>query len=214
LDDKNLKLKSIVPEYSSKNFLVNKLFWDRLSTSVALSGADKSKKILDMGAGAGHLIRLLIKKGVPPDNIYALDFNVNFLRLKKLYPGAHLSIGDLKNTGYSSGQFDVVFCLDVLEHIKDIEAALSELVRISKKGASLVVSIPKENFLYKVGRFLIKGRFSMESGPGSGKHYYTDKELVSILKRRFKLVRVKKLRVLGIFHFFTICKFRMRKGQK
>jgi len=98
-----------------------------------------------------------------------------------------------------------------LEHIEDINPAINEIKRIAKEGAMLIVSIPKENFFYKLGRFFIKGTFSMKSGPGSGKHYYTNRELINILSNNFYLVRMKKLRVLGVFNLFTIYAFKILK---
>jgi len=212
LDDKTLKLKRIVPEYNSKNVFVKKLFWDRLNTAITLSKATKNQKIVDIGAGPGSLINLLLKKGIHSDNIYALDFNKNIISLKKKYKKVHFQIADLQKTDYPSSQFDIVFCLDVLEHIKNINPAINEIKRIAKDGAMLIVSIPKENFFYKLGRFLIKGTFSMESGPGPGKHYYNSWKLINILSNNFHLVRMKKLRVLGVFNLFTIYAFKILKS--
>ncbi len=43
---------------------------------------------------------------------------------------------------YSSSSFDLVVCNEVLEHVYDLEAALSELVRILRPGGKLLVTVP------------------------------------------------------------------------
>jgi 2-polyprenyl-3-methyl-5-hydroxy-6-metoxy-1,4-benzoquinol methylase len=60
----------------------------------------------------------------------------------------------------SSGSFDLINALDVLEHVDDLSRTLSELLALLKPGGRLVVSGPTENILYQIGRKLAGPEFS------------------------------------------------------
>ncbi len=49
---------------------------------------------------------------------------------------------DLRNLTFSSSRFDLVLCLDVLEHVSDYRRALEELLRVTAPGGSLLLSVP------------------------------------------------------------------------
>ncbi len=44
---------------------------------------------------------------------------------------------------FADGFFDVVICSEVLEHIVDDKAAISELMRVLKPGGDLIVTVPR-----------------------------------------------------------------------
>lgn len=46
---------------------------------------------------------------------------------------------------FADGSFDLVVCTSVLEHVTDVHAALSEIVRVTRKGCKLWVEVP---FIY------------------------------------------------------------------
>jgi len=64
------------------------------------------------------------------------------------YASADLAAGrastsmDITRLGFRSGQFDVVLCCHVLEHIPDDRAALAEIKRMLKPGGRVVIQIP------------------------------------------------------------------------
>lgn len=51
-------------------------------------------------------------------------------------------IEDATALPFEDGSFDVVFCLEVLEHLFDPASALTEMKRVLRAGASLVVTVP------------------------------------------------------------------------
>lgn len=55
---------------------------------------------------------------------------------------------------FRSGSFDVVVCLEAIEHLLDPEALLEEIVRILAPGGSLVLSTPRLDALLVVGHLL------------------------------------------------------------
>jgi len=53
------------------------------------------------------------------------------------------SVADMLNLPFKDNYFDLVVCSEVLEHIHDHKAAVSETVRVLKPGKDLVVSVPR-----------------------------------------------------------------------
>ena len=58
--------------------------------------------------------------------------------------------------------FDVVSTIEVLEHVRDVDMAMSEIVRVLKPGGALLVSVPNRYFpfethLVKFGRRQVAG---------------------------------------------------------
>jgi SAM-dependent methyltransferase len=61
----------------------------------------------------------------------------------KLREGGGLAqIGVISRLPFRDGVFDLVAALDVLEHVDDDEAALSELARVSAPGSTILLSAP------------------------------------------------------------------------
>jgi SAM-dependent methyltransferase len=56
--------------------------------------------------------------------------------------GAQVAFGEVTALPFGSGVFDLVCALDIIEHVEDEDAALSELARVAKPGATLLMSTP------------------------------------------------------------------------
>lgn len=56
--------------------------------------------------------------------------------------GGNAVVGLVTSLPYSDGIFDLVCALDIVEHVDDDEAALSELSRVAAPDATLLLSIP------------------------------------------------------------------------
>jgi 2-polyprenyl-3-methyl-5-hydroxy-6-metoxy-1,4-benzoquinol methylase len=93
--------------------------------------------VLDVGFGLGYGLNILaikaeIVSGIDVDSkayIYCQGTVVG--RNPKL---GHLSIYDGYNIDFPDSFFDVVTCVDVLEHVEDFHRFLDELLRVSRKG--------------------------------------------------------------------------------
>lgn len=167
LDEKKQTLESIVPEYESKNPLIQWIFTKRLTWAVKQCKTP-DEAILDAGCGDGRVVEMLSKAWFT--NITGIDFNENVTSLTVEH--ARFLCEDLTKTTFEDNTFDTIIILDVLEHFEHLEAPLGELKRILKPGGKLIVSMPTENIIYKIGRFLLKGTFSMVEWPGTGIHYH------------------------------------------
>ncbi|MEW6749176.1 MAG: class I SAM-dependent methyltransferase, partial [Candidatus Micrarchaeota archaeon] len=196
----DIELEEIVPEYRSKNAQVRKLFFKRLETALGYLRSVKPAKVLDAGCGDGMFTDLMRKEGY---EAVGVDCNVHTEELNKKYEGIRFIKADLHELPFKDGEFDCMTCLDVLEHFSDAEDVLVKLKSKIRPGGHLVVSGPVESFWYKLGRFITKGSFSQESGPGAGKHYYNISQLDAVIRRHFKLVKRKGIGFLFV-HLFDV----------
>jgi ubiquinone/menaquinone biosynthesis C-methylase UbiE len=66
----------------------------------------------------------------------------NYLTADLNFPDVMVKM-DITDIQYPDNTFDIIFCLDVLEHVIDAEKAISELYRVLKKdGWGLIISTP------------------------------------------------------------------------
>lgn len=56
---------------------------------------------------------------------------------------------DILNLPFNDGEFDVIFCNHVLEHIIDDQKAMSELFRVMKKGGWGILQVPMKSGMEK-----------------------------------------------------------------
>lgn len=108
----------------------------------------KSEKIIDLGCGEGTLVEKFNKQGY---DIRGIDYN---------YTSRYVKQGDITKLQEVNCSYDVVLCLDVVEHLTfaQQEKAFSEMSRILKKGGIALVSMPNLAHIACRPFFLLTGR--------------------------------------------------------
>lgn len=105
-------------------------------------------RLLDLGAGMGGLsVALLREYGDNGLEVQATDYNPAYaqiarLRARRYSLGLPLTVAAGEKLPYGDGQFGVVLCMDVLEHVQDVEAVLSEIYRVLKPGGVVLTTVP------------------------------------------------------------------------
>jgi len=109
-------------------------------------------RILDLGCGEGrHCITACLLKDVESVGVDVSLTDLGTTRERfiafELEPDEErrlmLSVSDGKHLPFADESFDKVICSEVLEHIHDYPAVLSEIVRVLKPGGILGVSVPR-----------------------------------------------------------------------
>lgn len=109
----------------------------------------KNKRILDVGCGFGNLIGE-IKKIYPKNEFYGVDISRKNIKIaRKNVRGVKFSVSDAEILGFKDSYFDILFCGDTIEHVYNIENALSEFNRVLKKNSLLVICVP--NYFNLIG---------------------------------------------------------------
>lgn len=111
------------------------------ATARALLAPVTPQRVLDAGCGEGFGITYLF-----PDTtaqVVGVDLRPHALTFARtLNPQHSFATGSVFSLPFRDGQFDLVLCMEVLEHLDDPAAALHELRRLS--SAWLLLSVPNE----------------------------------------------------------------------
>lgn len=109
---------------------------------------NKSAVILEIGSSSGYLLRD-IKKAFPENFLIGSDCIPEPLEnINSKMPDIPLIQFDLVECPLYDNCVDVVIALNVLEHIKDDEAALEQMYRILKPGGYAIIEVPANQDLY------------------------------------------------------------------
>jgi ubiquinone/menaquinone biosynthesis C-methylase UbiE len=101
----------------------------------------ESGKLLEVGPGSGYLLSFLKVRFA----VHAFDLSQERLnKVKELVPQAVLESGEAKNLPYENNFFDLTICSEVLEHVPEYEKALKELIRVTKVGGFVLITVPKD----------------------------------------------------------------------
>ena len=96
------------------------------------------RRVLDAGCGSGAMLEELERYG----EVWGVEPNplgVAAARRRGVERVARASVEELP---FASASFDLVTCLDVIEHTPDDRAALAELLRVTAPGGHLLVTVP------------------------------------------------------------------------
>lgn len=117
--------------------------------------AIKAAHILEIGSGNGFFLCHAIKsglniKGVEPGKRFG--FEGRFTRATRLLelngihdPEKYLFDATAEDIPFDDNSFDLVFSVTVLEHVRNVEQAMKESIRVLKPGKMLLAHIPNYN---------------------------------------------------------------------
>lgn len=114
--------------------------------SVLKNNRTPSLRILDVGCGAGGLMKELRLFG----EVYGIDIADRVVEFCKNKGILNVSAGSITAIPYPDNSFDVVFALDVIEHIQDDEMAMCEIYRVLRLGGSAIISVPAFQSLWGI----------------------------------------------------------------
>jgi ubiquinone/menaquinone biosynthesis C-methylase UbiE len=108
-----------------------------------------AKDILDVGSGAGQIAQHLLKYADPDARITCFDLSSHMVRrarrrLKSSRP--NYLVADVTRLPLADASFDCVTCGYVLEHVPDPQAGLSEISRVMKPGARMLLFTSEDTF--------------------------------------------------------------------
>lgn len=154
------------------------------------------KKFIDAGCGNGTYSRFMANE-YPQSKIMAFDFEKKIITLAKELAnqkGISFFTHDLtkKNTRLLN-KADIVWSLDVLEHIKDYKKAVKNLILMVKKNGYLILHVPLINQRRWFSYF---NHWTHETHEREG---FQKKEIIDLLKN-FKIIKeINTFGALGSF---------------
>lgn len=100
-------------------------------------------KILDAGCGAGGTMEYMSRYG----SVIGVDISQKMVEHCRNM-GMPVYCTSVSELPFPDKEFDLVFCLDVLEHIPDEKQALKELIRVVRPGGIMVFTVPAFTWLW------------------------------------------------------------------
>lgn len=153
--------------YKARKALINDLL------HVVFKNYDSHRLILEIGCGTGYQIPVLKKWG----RVEGFDINSNAVEVA-VNKGFNVQVKDLENDDIDTNP-DVVCLFDVLEHIRDHNAAIKKIFSVLKNDGFLFLTVPAYNFMFS-GHDKAMGHFRR----------YDKRKLISLLENSgFQIVK-------------------------
>tara|TARA_Y100000310_G_C20695329_1_gene825271 strand:- start:3440 stop:4192 length:753 start_codon:yes stop_codon:yes gene_type:complete len=197
----------------------------------------KNKKVLDVGSGCGEFIFEAVLKGAKG---YGVEPEKEGLEISKLLFKIHKKKVTLKQSfaedlPFEDNTFDVIISNSTIEHVRDPEKALKEMVRVLKPKGVIWLKCP--NFIYPLERhykkfyipllpnWIQQKYFNFVSGKKS-KYYYSLNEITPFFVLKFlrkhqlkyKNISLEKdlkknlfRKILAKIHLYTSIEFLIEK---
>jgi 2-polyprenyl-3-methyl-5-hydroxy-6-metoxy-1,4-benzoquinol methylase len=190
-----------IPSYLNINPFIRNLFWRRYDLVYSLAELSPDMVVCEFGCGIGAFLPTLARE---TKHVYAVDLFPQYARAMAQEFGLSVIFSeDLSSVPDDS--LDLLFAVEVMEHLHDPAAYLELFKQKLKSGGKLIMSGPTESTLYKFGRFLV----------GYNKyhdyHEHNVYELVEIITANgFKLER--SIRYPGsLLPLYLVCPFTVEK---
>ncbi|MCL4460050.1 MAG: class I SAM-dependent methyltransferase [Chloroflexi bacterium] len=140
-------LESCASAYYETNFLIRRVFIQRMKETIKLIPPRSYKCILDAGTGIGFLLPTLSHLA---QCVVAVDYSQILTTTMQMVKRRHLTNiypcqADLTNLPFDANSFDLIICLSVLEHIPEPAEVLGEFRRVLKRDGVAIVGYPVEN---------------------------------------------------------------------
>ncbi len=100
--------------------------------------------ILDAGCGSGRTLVDLARHG----EVHGIELDPAAAEMARGRGVGEVVIGRLEELPWEAGTFDLITCLDVIEHTPDDRITLRELRRAAKPGGWLLVTVPAYQALW------------------------------------------------------------------
>lgn len=123
-------------------------FWRACEIKAVRKILDKTKlqkPSIDIGCGDGKIAKIIFENGEIDVGLDIAYLQVLAARKVNLYK--RLIISDIVDTRLPDNHFRFVFSNSVIEHFPDLDAALSEISRVTANGGLLLVTVPNNNLI-------------------------------------------------------------------
>ncbi|MFH1521955.1 MAG: class I SAM-dependent methyltransferase [archaeon] len=161
-------------------------------------------KILDIGCGRGENC-FDMKLRYPEAKVYGIDIEEkNIKKAKKEFGNkCEFLVARGEKLPFKDSSFDFIYAIEVLEHVNNLEATISEIRRLLKGGGRAIITFPNKKSEEK---FLeLNKKYLNQIGH---KRIIDDKDFVKRASSNFNLKCYKKYN--SIEHLFWVYLFRKK----
>src|SRR5689334_3739322 len=101
-------------------------------------------RVLDAGCGSGRTLEELGRYG----EVFGIELDPGAAGVARARGCGEVREGRLEELPWEDGFFDLITCLDVIEHTPDDRVTLGELRRVCRPGGFLLVTVPAYQSLW------------------------------------------------------------------
>ncbi len=159
----------------------------------------KHGHVLDLGCAFGYATRRLARQGY---ETVGVDASAAYIaRARRAHAQGMYLLASAEAVPLPDHSFDGVLFLDVLEHVDDERAALTEIARLLQPGGTLILSVPHRGLLWQLDslnlyQWLVRrthhGLPPPEIGLDAPHRHYRLTQLQEMLGSRFRIERVMR----------------------
>lgn len=120
-------------------------FSDFVDNALKKMGISQGMSAADIGCGTGHVSFVMSQMVGSGGSVVGLDANptaidfCNKMAFSKDIKNIRFVTGDVQNMNLDSSSFDIVFSRFLLQHVKDPDRSLEEMIRITRPGGVVMV---------------------------------------------------------------------------
>jgi SAM-dependent methyltransferase len=144
--------------YFKSNPIARQLFIRRIQDAFAMLPPRPYEAALDVGTGAGFLLPTL---SALAGKVEAVDLSpvlryAQEMTEKRRLQNVRVQQADLLQLPFATGEFDLLVCMSVIEHIPDPVKAFDEMGRVLRPGGILLLGYPLEHALLRLLENLLR----------------------------------------------------------
>lgn len=175
-------------KYGTVNPLARALMAGFLAEVTRLAGSVAPSSVLEVGCGEGHLAAHLLAHLRPrPDRFEASDVSLERVA-SGLDPAIQFRRASAYQLPWTDGEFDLVVCCEVLEHLDRPEEALDELARVARRA--VLLSVPREPVWRALNLARLRYVAALGNTPGHVQHF-DRAAIVELARRRLHVQAVR-----------------------
>ena len=164
-----------------QRWLINRFY----NATIEMMAKTNGNPLLDVGCGEGLSIQNISRKK-QEFRTYGMDLSFLAVQLaKKLHNQSMFIQGNVINLPFKDESFQLVICLEVLEHLEKPEQGLRELSRVS--GSYILISVPNEPY-FQIAN-LIRGKNISRWGNDIGHlQHWSAKRFIKFINHQTKVI--------------------------
>lgn len=185
--------------YARANPLIRWVESRRLAAIRGLLDAQPQHRILEVGCGGGHVLRMF-----PHNDLVGVDVSGEMIRrAERNLKGYRVALhkGELADLGLPAGGFDRIICTEVLEHVVDPSGLLGQMARLLAPGGRAVITVPNDALIHRIKSAIVRSGLSRLpmfrriswGGDEYHLHVWTPREMLELLSGHFTVQRTRRI---------------------
>jgi len=184
-------IKQVPPGYY-QNLNIFQILWHngKYQAVKNLIAGRKVSKVLDLGCNDGTMMAKIVSLLPEVKSAMGIDLSSSAIEFaRKKYPRYKFEVGDILKLRFSE-KFDLIICLETIEHVDDPEKLISEIKRLLSSDGIAIVEMDSGNWLFKTVWYFWR---KMGGRVWNGAHlWHTNKEGLLHLLRESEL-KIEKI---------------------